>query len=230
LSSSPTCPATQSVSVRGVAIESTGQALSVIVNFFQEPADTVAGRILDLHRRHAREVCDVFDDAIRMNAAKMRDGSLPADCLISLVVGQGAGDHPDYAPSRAVEPLASPPPREIRMSIDEGSKRVMFERWGEIGGIGAELLIALAAPFREATQKERAPEQYPFLETSKLTHQLRCDDELLRRRVLRARNAVKKLAINAGDLEPPMNAVIESSQWHGYRLNPDRVRLVALSC
>jgi hypothetical protein len=37
------------------------------------------------------------------------------------------------------------------------------------------------------------------------------------------------LAAHAGDPRPSIEAVIESSQWHGYRLNPSRVRIVALS-
>ena len=58
---------------------------SRIVGFFQEPANTVAGRILGLHRRHATAICHVFDNAISANRSKMREGSLPADCLLSLV-------------------------------------------------------------------------------------------------------------------------------------------------
>jgi Queuosine biosynthesis protein QueC len=201
---------------------------SRVVSFFHEPANTVASRIRELHRRHAKAVCDVVDNTIRTNAAKMRDASLPANCLISLVVGQGGGDASYPAPSRAAEPVAAPA-REIRISIDEVGKRVIFERWGEIRGVGAELIIALAASFREATRKELAPERYPFLETSKLICQLKCgSDEVLRRRVLRCRNAIKKLAKDAGD-ERSMEAVIENSQWHGYRLNPDWVRLIAIS-
>jgi hypothetical protein len=97
-------------------------------------------------------------------------------------------------------------------------------------GASAELIIALAEQFREATRKELAPERYPFLETSKLKRQIKCEsDEVLRRRLLRCRNKIKKLARDAGDTEPSLDAVIENSQWHGYRLNPDRVRLVALS-
>ena len=62
---------------------------SRIVGFFQEPTNTVAGRIFGLYRRHATAVCNVFDNAISANASKIREGSLPADCLLSLVVGQG---------------------------------------------------------------------------------------------------------------------------------------------
>jgi 7-cyano-7-deazaguanine synthase in queuosine biosynthesis len=202
---------------------------SRIVGFFQEPANTVADRIVGLHRRHAKAVCNVFDNAIGANAAKMREGGLPADCLLSLVVGQGGGDSSYRAPSPAPEPVSAAAP-EIRMSTDEGGKRVVFERWGEIMGASAELIIALAEQFREATRKELAPERYPFLETSKLKRQIKCEsDEVLRRRILRCRNKIKKLARDAGDTEPSLDAVIENTQWHGYRLNPDRVRLVALS-
>ena len=54
------------------------------------------------------------------------------------------------------------------MSIDEVGKRVVLEGWGEIKGVGAELVIALAAPFREARQRELRPEQYPCLTKQKL--------------------------------------------------------------
>ena len=106
----------------------------------------------------------------------------------------------------------------------------MSQRWGEIMGVGAELLIVLAAPFREAREAEVPPEDIPYLPSQKLEHQLSCNfNDVLRRRVLRCRNAIKKLAERAGDVAPQMDAVIESSQWHGYRLNRDRVRLVILS-
>jgi hypothetical protein len=119
------------------------------------------------------------------------------------------------------------PLEEIRMSIDEAGKRVVFERWGEITGVGAELLIALAAPFREARNGELAPEEYPCLTKDKLVRQLNCEsDEVLRRRVLRCRNQIKRLAEQAGGPELSTNAVIDNVQWHGYRLNPDRVRLI----
>jgi hypothetical protein len=116
------------------------------------------------------------------------------------------------------------------MSIHESVKRVVFAGWGEIVGVSAELLIALAEPFRDALRKELAPEHYPFFETSKLCRQIGCEsDEVLRRRVLRCRNRIKAIAKISGEAEPSLDAVIENSQRRGYRLNPDRVRLVALS-
>ena len=87
---------------------------SRIVGFFQEPANTVAGRILGLHRRHATAICHVFDNAISANRSKMREGSLPADCLLSLVVAQGVEGSPYRAPSPAAEQLITAAP-EIRI-------------------------------------------------------------------------------------------------------------------
>ena len=55
--------------------------------------------------------------------------------------------------------MAEAPLQEIRMSVDEVGKRVVFQRWGEIKGVGAELLIVLAAPFREAREAEVPPEE-----------------------------------------------------------------------
>jgi hypothetical protein len=202
---------------------------SRIVGYFGEPADTVAGRIFDLHRRHAFGVCRAFDEAISAHAGAIREGSLPADCLLSLVAGQ-RGDMNAYpAPSREPEKVAAIG-AQIRMAVDEDGDRVVFDRWGEVTGVGAALLIALAVPFREATRDELAPERFPFTSTANLLRQTHCaNDEILRRRVLRCRNRIAKMAKSAGDCRPSIDAVIENSQWYGYRLNPDQVRIVALS-
>jgi hypothetical protein len=201
---------------------------SRIVGFFGEPANTVTQRIFHLHRRHADAVCNVFDNAIATNAAEIREGSLPASCLLSLIVARG-GEALNYVPLSAAPASPNLPAPEIRLSIDAGSKRVSFARWGDLKGADAKLIIALAAPFRKASQDELAPERYPFIEISSLMDQLKVGSQGLRNRVLRCRNAIKKLAKDAGDPVPSTGAVIENSPWHGYRLNPDNVRLVALS-
>ena len=116
------------------------------------------------------------------------------------------------------------------MAIDEKASRVRLERWGEVKGQSARLIISLAEPFRQAMKEERAPENYPFTKTQNLKGEINCtDDETLRQLVHRTRNKLSKLATLAGDPPPSIDAVIESSQWHGYRLNPNQVRIVALS-
>src|SRR5262249_23152951 len=86
---------------------------SRIVGYFQEHANTVARRIFAMYQRHAKTVCAVFDNAVRANAPNIREGSLPADCLLSLVVAQGNEGSsylaPAPVPERPIEPI-----REIR--------------------------------------------------------------------------------------------------------------------
>src|SRR5262249_48396200 len=132
---------------------------SRIVSYFDEPTETVARRIYELHRRHATAIRRVFDAGIEANKADIWDGSLPPDCLLSLVVGQNSEITSYPAPISAPK-MAEVPLQEIRMSFDEVGRRVVFERWGEIRGVSAEVLMALAVPFREARQRELPPEQY----------------------------------------------------------------------
>ena len=170
----------------------------------------------------------MFDAAIKATASKIREGSLPADCLLSLVVGRSGEDSTYHVLSPAAGQTAAVAP-EIRMAIDEGGKRVVFDRWGEIKGASAQLIIALAQPFRQAMRNKLVPERYPFLKTSELMRQISCKSETVRRKIFRCRNKIGELASNAGDPTPSLDAVVENNKWHGYRLNPDRIRIVAIS-
>jgi 7-cyano-7-deazaguanine synthase in queuosine biosynthesis len=202
---------------------------SRVVSFFPETADTVGNRIFELHQRHAATICRVFDETIASHAPKLREGSLSADCLLSLVLSQREGGSLYPAPSGVPGRPATLGP-EIRVAVDTSKKRVVFDRWGAIVGISAQVIIALSEPFRQAVREERSTDRYPFTESAKLARQTGCEsNETLRRRILRCRNGITRLAEGAGDPAPLPDAVIESSQWHGYRLNPDRVRIVAIS-
>lgn len=156
---------------------------SRIVGFFSEPADAIAARIFDLYRRHAAAVCRVFDEATASSAAALRQATLPSTCLISLVVGPRQGVTPYPSPERVPEPVTAIR-TEIRIAIDEKNDRVLFDQWGDIRGVGARLIIALAEPFRKALQDELAPEHYPFLKKSALMRKTGCDaDDTFRRRL-----------------------------------------------
>ena len=202
---------------------------SRVVRHFSEPADVVAERIFDLYRRHASAVCRVFDGAIASHSEALRQGDLPADSLLPLVVGQHQGGASYHVPSEMPEQLGVVRV-EIRIAIDEEGQRVVFDGWGEVKGVGAALIIALAEPFRRAMLGELSPERYPFTESGNLCRKTSCDnEETFRRRVLRCRNRIKKLAKAAGDPPPSIESVIENIQRRGYRLNPDRVRIVAMT-
>jgi hypothetical protein len=202
---------------------------SRIVGFFEERADAVARRILELYRRHSSAVCRVFDEAIQTHPAELRRGELPATCLLSLMVSQYESGTVVVERPLVAEQLETVR-SEIRIAVDEKANRVVFGRWGEVKGKSAGLIINLAKPFGQAVSEGRVPENYPFTKTTDLIRQIGCtNDEALRRCVLRCRNKLRSLAISAGDPPPTTDAVLENSQWHGYRLNPNGVRLVALS-
>jgi hypothetical protein len=171
---------------------------SRVVGFFPEAADAVASRIFELQKRHAATVCRVFDRITASHAPELREGSLEADCLLSLVIGPREGGSAYAAPSSVVDQVATFG-REIRIATDIKRKRVVCDRWGELAGESASLIMALAEPFRQAMRDELAPENYPFTATPKLMSQTKCStDETLRRRILRCRSAIAGLAERAG--------------------------------
>lgn len=156
------------------------------------------------------------------------EGSLPSNCLLSLVIAQPGGAI-EYAPPVAGPAQSVTERAEIRISVDKPGKRVVFAHWGEIKGVNAQLLIILAASYQDAVRNECAPEKFPFISASRLSSEINCEEETLRKRVYRCRNQIAQMASMAGDLTPDDGAVIENVPWHGYRLNPDRVRIIAMS-
>ncbi|MDA1128803.1 MAG: 7-cyano-7-deazaguanine synthase [Chloroflexi bacterium] len=52
-------------------------------------AETVAGNLATMIKRHAKSVMEVIEDQIVMAKANLARGALPADCLLPLVAGSG---------------------------------------------------------------------------------------------------------------------------------------------
>ncbi len=118
---------------------------------------------------------------------------------------------------------------EIRIALDTPAERIVFTQWGTIKGANARSLLVLAASHQEAVHNGRAPENFPFILAAKLSGEIGCDEETLRKRVHRCRKRIAQMASKVGDPAPSDEAVIENIPWHGYRLNPDRVRIVMMS-
>ena len=177
---------------------------SRVVAFFPEPENTVAGRIFDLHQRHAAAVCRVFDQSVAAYASALRQGDLPKDCLLRLVLAQRDGES-NYATPNSVAGQTVTTDPEIRIAIDANRRRVVFERWGEIKGVVADLLISLAEPFRKAMHDGIAPEHYPFIKTPELMRLTKCDiEETMRKRILRGRTRISEMASAAGYPTPSL--------------------------
>jgi hypothetical protein len=197
------------------------------LDFFDEPADIAASKIFALYQRHAAGVCDVVEREIAAKARLIREGSLPADCLLSLVAGQSARSLAGAVTS-ALTIRSADMVQSIRVAVDEG--KVVIPGLGELKGISIQILKALAGPYREGREAELQPQNYRFMPTKELLKLLGIEEEeILRKRVQRCRREISNLAIAAGREPFDVNAVIESHNWRGYRLNPDNVQIIALS-
>jgi hypothetical protein len=120
--------------------------------------------------------------------------------------------------------------RPILLAVEPDGSRAVCGRWGELIGTNARLIAVLADFYRQSQREQLAPERYRFTQSGDLADALGVgNDDTLRRTVLRCRKRLVKLAIAAGEAPPALDAVIENIQGHGYRLNPDTVRLVAMA-
>jgi hypothetical protein len=117
----------------------------------------------------------------------------------------------------------------VAIAIDETGRRVILDRWGKIAGNAVDIFVALAKPFRKAAAQELAPESFDFMKSDALCRQLECDERALRQQISRCRKKIETCAINAGVDPPGTDSIIENHPWHGYRLNPDHVRIVAMN-
>jgi len=88
-----------SIDTMDSAVQFCGQFGEVgrVVNHLDGTADSVAQRVFDLHKRHARQVVQALDAAAKEAVPEMRQGALPSNCLLSIVyAGQRA--HADEEP------------------------------------------------------------------------------------------------------------------------------------
>jgi hypothetical protein len=197
------------------------------VDFLDEPADVAASKIFALYQRHAGGVCSVVEREIGAQAGLIREGSLSADCLLSLIAGQSAV-HLTHSQAPTPAKISVKVTEPIYIAIDD--KKVVLQGLGELKGVSVDIFKALAGPFREARETELLPQNYRFLPTKELLKLLHVEDEeILRKRVQRCREQISDLATKASTDPFDVNAVIESNSWHGYRLNPDNVQIIAFS-
>ena len=115
---------------------------------------------------------------------------------------------------------------EIRMALDERHHRVLFEGVPPIEGkANCSLVERLAVQYREDLQAGRVPENYEYVRAVVLANALKVEEATLRRQVHRFRQAVCRRFEKYCGLPLTKNAIIETKEWSGYRLNPS-VRLV----
>ena len=196
-----------------------------VVDCFDEPAHVVGERIYEIYQRHAKAVCDTFDNALRRNVAVLREQGLSPDCLLMLAMAPSSVGEDDIAISHqtAFDELF----RDTRVviSINPIDRTVTLGEWGQITGNSAKIFIVLAESFRKASSKELPVEFFEFIRSDKLARLLKIDEPALRQQISRCRSKISELALRAGVDPPKTDSIIENDAWRGYRLNPDHVRI-----
>ncbi|ABV94958.1 hypothetical protein Dshi_3225 [Dinoroseobacter shibae DFL 12 = DSM 16493] len=186
----------------------------------QQPPETALDMIRGLLARHGSSVAGVMRKALDQRAA----GSFPAHSLPRLY---GEMQTQVLLPTVAVAaaPAGRAEPETIAVEIDGAA------RWVRVGphitfqrDANADLLLVLAESWLSGAGQGLTPLDYPCISAPELARRLGLEsEEALRRRVLRARNALQKKFASSGLDADATREIIENVPWQGYRLAPDRV-------
>jgi hypothetical protein len=71
---------------------------SRVFSHLEGTADENAAKILDLHKRHAEQICEVIDNAIQNHVREIREGTLPSSCLLILSLPEPYRKSAEIAP------------------------------------------------------------------------------------------------------------------------------------
>ncbi len=116
--------------------------------------------------------------------------------------------------------------RHYRLEFCHGRQQVRLERLVTFRNTSCELLVALRAPFVAALARGASP---PFTLSSQLADTLRIEEGTLRITVMRMRDRIARAVHARYGISLPSNAIIQSHQGDGYRLNPDRVQVIDIA-
>jgi hypothetical protein len=191
-------------------------------------ADENVRRIWDLHRRHGREVIEVVDHELRINASVAKTFTLPANSLLAMIVSPVA-KQPDYADPIEAEPTAveqaAADPHDfaiesLAFAIDHSTRKILFQGGIEFSGSVYGLIATLAQSFEEDLDAGTFKEQYRFVKARTLARRLDIDEQSLRQRVSRTRRNLEQTFLTVRNLQLDADDVIQNEGWKGYRLNP----------
>lgn len=195
------------------------------LSYLEHPPLEARRRICDAHIRHGRAVKRVMREAQRRHEEGLLLQLLPETSLIRLLMGAGPVD------LEAVPPPAPPAPYSLQIfNVGvEGATEVdavfHVEGIGTLRKKGGLLMNVLAKHHLECVQAGKRPEDFPLVPTGQLEAKLGLSgNESLRKIISDLRGKLRKLA-QARGIELGVDTILEN-QRGGYRLNPDRVRVI----
>ena len=183
-----------------------------------------ATQLFELYRRHGLNVVRVANAAL---AETTLDTvlTLPPTCLLSLLRSPGGFQSEVLRDPVELEPPAreraqAPSATTISVSLNRRRRRAVVGTGVVLTGTSFDL-IATLADYRNLTQLEHRDDEGAYFPTARLMSQWSVDGETVRRRVMRCRKSLSKGFREKYGETIADDAVVQSSRWNGYRLNPN---------
>lgn len=206
-----------------------------------------AGRLHRLHVRHGKNVVDVLNAAARTDniladrlAVPDRSllgmvlGSLAQDVVVGTGLGMKDGLHRDpvqgEAPvdqqvsDRGIKELARP----LTFEIDGSRGEVRFLGGPVLRGRHARILSELLPAYQDGLRAGNGSGAFKFCQLPDLAKRLKLSQQSLRQYVTGLRRELETQFHDAFGVKPAIYDVLESSKWHGYRLNPELRQVASL--
>ncbi len=190
------------------------------VGHLENPPQTALSMITELLRRHGTCVSDVLRKTLTgRSSSSFAEGSLPR--LF------GDAQRQVLLPTIETPKLPSEKTQTILVEIDEARRQVVIEgRITFARNATADLLTELAKAFLEGAGQGLQPLDFPLIRAADLAKLLTLEnEEAVRRRILNARKVLDGRFAASGLALVTGLELIENVPWHGYRLNPELVKV-----
>jgi 7-cyano-7-deazaguanine synthase in queuosine biosynthesis len=207
--------------------------------FPDQPPEEVIRKSMDMFRRQAEFVRNVFKQAVLDHADDLIDHTLPDSCLLRMAI-DGPGiefDEAAIAPVRGDDPIkecvdddAGTDGNQVLLAVDDLQKLILIDGLGALSSPTEYRIVStLVDLFREDTEAGLRPENFRTLSAEDLAEQASgTGDQSGRKAISRLRKKLKREHREIYGSAMGDDAVIENVRGRGYRINPS-VRIVSPS-
>ena len=205
-------------------LEQNHPEISRTVAHLDDPEEASLKRIAGLLRRHGAGVVGVMQKTMESRSIdEFEVHTLPR--MFGQIKNEGLVGNPENA---LVAPVAEAEAGMFKMNFDSKGKKLVINGVIEITAPATcELLFALAKNHLCGAGQGLDFEDYPMLTAYELTDVLRLtDDGNVRQRISRSRSFLRQTFNSAGYTEEDADVLIETLPRLGYRLAPERVKVL----
>lgn len=198
-------------------------AVASATQHLEAPHQTTRSMLAALLNRHGHMVTKVVTELKQSGAPE----ALTENCPLQLADQEEVQllQKPYLVPEKQQPDL----PTKVKLEFFCRRKIVKLGGAIELKNAQFETLLALSEIHLEAAGKGLELLDYPFIKAGRLTERLKLDNEdAVRRRIMRCRQQIRKSSATLGIPEQFCDELIENTQWHGYRLNPEMVHIVRI--